>query len=75
MSTVMRIDCYISEKCTSEDGLRTNIARALELENMNANVNLMHIDDEKARSLGIKGSPSVFVNDIELQPLKTGEFS
>ena len=71
----MRIDCYISEKCTSEDGLRTNIARALELENMNANVNLMRIDDEKARSLGIKGSPSVFVNDIELQPLKTGEFS
>jgi hypothetical protein len=71
----MRIDCYISEKCTSEDGLRTNIARTLELENMNANVNLMRIDDEKARSLGIKGSPSVFVNDIELQPLKTGEFS
>jgi len=75
MTQSKRIDCYISKKCVSEDALRINLARALELENMNAEVNFMRFDDEKARSLGLKGSPSVFVNGVELQPLETGEFS
>ena len=71
----MRIDCYISEKCISKNALRKNINEALDLEGLEAEVNILVIDDMKASALGIKGSPSVFINGKEVQPIDIAGFS
>ncbi len=64
----MRIDCYLSPGCASEEALRENIKRALTIEKVEADVSLHRIDDNKAMALGVTGSPSVFINGKELQP-------
>jgi protein-disulfide isomerase len=64
----MKIDCYLSPACASEEALRENITRALAIEKIEAQLNLHRIDDEKAIALGISGSPSIFINGKELQP-------
>jgi protein-disulfide isomerase len=64
----MRIDCYLSPECASEEALQENIARALAVEKIEAELHLHRIDDNKAIALGITGSPSVFINGKELQP-------
>ncbi len=64
----MKIDCYLSPGCGSEADLRKNITRALVIEKAQADVNFHRIDDDKATSLELTGSPSVFINGKELQP-------
>jgi hypothetical protein len=64
----MRIDCYLSLGCASEEALRENIKRALTIEKVEADVTLHRIDDHEAMALGVTGSPSVFINGKELQP-------
>jgi hypothetical protein len=71
----MKIDCYLSLDCGSEEALRENLARALDIENVRAEVHFRRIDDEKAVSLGLSGSPSMFINGKELQPQGTVGFS
>lgn len=71
----MHIDCYLSERCGSENALRKNIEDALTLESTEAQVSFSRINDEKARTLGLKGSPSIFINGIELQPIDAVGFS
>ena len=71
----MQIDCYISEKCGSEEALRKNIREALALEGVEVEVNIFVIDDVKAGSLGLRGSPSVFINGKEIQPVDIVGFS
>ncbi len=71
----MKIDCYISQGCGSEDALKENIARALEAEKIQAEVDIHRITDEKAAELKLSGSPSVFINGKELQPSGTIGFS
>jgi hypothetical protein len=71
----MRINCYLSEDCGSESVLKTNIATALENEGVETEVDFYRIDDAKALSLGVSGSPSVFINGKELQPLGAEGFS
>lgn len=71
----MKIDCYLSPECPSEEALRENIKRALAIEKVEVQLNLHRIDDERARALGITGSPSVFINGKELQPQATIGFS
>jgi hypothetical protein len=65
---IMKIDCYLSRGCGSEEALRENITRALAIEKVETEVTFHRIDDEKAVALGLSGSPSVFVNEKELQP-------
>jgi hypothetical protein len=65
---IMKIDCYLSLDCGSEGALRKNIAHALAIEKVEAELSLHRIDDEKAVALGLSGSPSVFINGKELQP-------
>lgn len=65
---MMKIDCYLSPGCGSEDALRENITRALAIEKVEAKLRLHRIDDDKAMILGLSGSPSVFINGKELQP-------
>ncbi len=71
----MKIDCYLSPECASEEGLRENISCALAAEKVKADVGFHRIDDDKAVALGLSGSPSVFINGMELQPLGTVGFS
>jgi hypothetical protein len=71
----MKIDCYLSPRCSSEKDLRKNITLALTIEKVQAAVNYHRIDDDNAMSLGLKGSPSVFIDGKELQPLRTTGFS
>jgi hypothetical protein len=71
----MKIDCYLSPRYRSEEDLRKNIAFALLSEKVQAEVNFHRINDDNAMSLGLKGSPSVFIEGMELQPLRTTGFS
>jgi hypothetical protein len=65
---ILKIDCYLSQGCASEGALRANIALALEKEGLQAKVNFYRINDAEALSRGLSGSPSVFINEKELQP-------
>ena len=71
----MNIDCYLFEGCGSEEMLRKNIAQALTAEQIKAEVTYHVIDEIKATALGLSGSPSVFFDGKELQPLKSVGFS
>ncbi len=71
----MKIDCYISQGCGSEGALKENIALALGAENIQAEVAIHRISDEKAAGMKLGGSPSVFINGKELQPSGTIGFS
>jgi hypothetical protein len=71
----MKIDCYLSPRCSSEEDLRKNITSALFSEKVQADVNFHRINDDNAMSLGLKGSPSIFINGMELQPLRIIGFS
>lgn len=71
----MKIECYLSKGCGSEEALRENIAQALAREGVEADVYYHRIDDIEAAALGLSGSPTVFINGKEIQPLGTGGFS
>ena len=71
----MKIDCYMSLKCGSENALRENISKALELEGISAEVNFYRITEDEARSLGLKGSPSVLIDGRDIQPVDMEGFS
>lgn len=71
----MKIDCYLSLDCGSEQALRENIARALVLEQVEADVSFHRIDDQRAAALGLSGSPSLFIHGKELQPQGLTGFS
>lgn len=71
----MKIDCYLSTGCASERSLRENIYHALVREGLKAEVNFYRISDKDARELGLKGSPSVFVDGREIQPANVQGFS
>lgn len=71
----MKIECYLSPECASEAALRENIGCALAIEKVTAELIFKRIDDNTAVSLGLSGSPSVFINGKELQPQGTVGFS
>jgi hypothetical protein len=71
----MKIACYLSQGCQSEEALRRNIAAAVEREGIKAKVNVYRINADEALSRGLSGSPSIFINRKELQPLSTAGFS
>ena len=71
----MRIDCYISPNCASEEPLKKNIQKALELEKVYAEVIFNVINELEAARLGLKGSPSVFIDGKDIQPIETPGFA
>jgi hypothetical protein len=71
----MKIDCYLSPECPSEEALWENIKRALAIEKVEAALRFHRIDDGKALALAMTGSPSVFINGKELQPQGSVGFS
>lgn len=71
----MKLDCYMSLNCGSEDSLRENILEALSIENVRADVNFYRISSEQATAMGLKGSPSVLVSGEDIQPVDLTGFS
>ncbi len=71
----MKIECYLSAGCGSEDALRRNIGLALELEGISAEVEFHTANEEKTLELGLTGSPSVFIGGRQLQPQGAVGFS
>ncbi len=71
----MKIECYMSMGCGSEEPLRENINAALSLEGASADVVFRSITDEEANALGLKGSPSVLINGKDIEPQELTGFS
>lgn len=65
----VKIDCYLSMSCGSEYALRENISKALDLEKASGEVSFHRIDEAQAEALGVHGSPSLFVEGEEVDPL------
>lgn len=75
MSERVKIEVYMNMSCTSEPKLRENIAKAFELEGVEAEVIYKRLSAEEAEKLGFKGSPTILINGEELQPLPMGNFT
>jgi len=71
----MRIDCYLSLGCASEEALTENIKRALESEAVEAEINVYRINEAEAKVLGLMGSPSVLINGRDILPGEIPGFS
>lgn len=71
----MKIQCYLSVTCRSENGLRENIRRALESESVDAEVSYRRISNAEAEELGLRGSPSVLIDGKDIQPADITGFS
>ena len=65
---MIKIDCYISEGCASEEGLRINISDALDRESLEADVIIHKINEIEAGELGLRGSPTVLINGSDILP-------
>jgi hypothetical protein len=61
--------------CGSEEELRDNISKALTLERIKAKVNFCRITDDEADIKGLKGSPSVLIDGVDIQPADIIGFS
>jgi hypothetical protein len=61
--------------CSSEEELRDNISKALTLERKKAKVNFYRITDDEADIKGLKGSPSVLIDGVDIQPADIIGFS
>jgi hypothetical protein len=75
MRKPVRIDCYLSLNCGSEEELRKIISKAIEREALQARVNFFRVDDAKAAKMGLRGSPSFFIDDRAFQPIEMSGFS
>jgi len=71
----MKIDCYLSSGCASEDALRENINLALNLEAIDAEVAFYRISESEAEKLRLKGSPSIVINGRDILPVNMQGFS
>jgi hypothetical protein len=75
MRKKVRIDCYLSLHCGSEHELRKIILKALEMEGLQARVNIFRVDDVKAVKMGLRGSPFLFIDGRAFQPIEMSGFS
>lgn len=65
---MMKIDCYISGDCSSEEALINNINQAVKLESVDAAVDIHRINETEAKRLELMGSPSVLINGVDILP-------
>jgi hypothetical protein len=70
----MKIECFISLGCGSEPELRENVMRAVAEAAPGAEVLFLRITDEEAARLGLRGSPSVLIDGVDIQPLEMEGF-
>jgi hypothetical protein len=71
----MKIECYMSVRCGSEEALRNNVSKAVELEGVRAQVLFRRLGDEEAASLGLRGSPSVLIDGQDIEPAEVSGFA
>ncbi|MBI5074332.1 MAG: hypothetical protein HZB62_04090 [Nitrospirae bacterium] len=71
----MKIECYMSAGCGAEELLRANVRAAVEREDVAAEVIFRRITDKEASALEIKGSPSVLINGVDIEPQEMAGFS
>jgi hypothetical protein len=71
----MKIYCYLSKDCASENALRENIIQALNLEAIDAELVFHRITADEAEVLGLKGSPTVLIDGRDIQPANMQGFS
>ena len=71
----MKIQCYISLGCGSEQPLRENMKKALAMEGLDSEVAFQRIRDEEAHALGLRGSPCVLINGQDIEPTEIAGFS
>jgi hypothetical protein len=71
----VRIDCYLSPLCGSKENLKEHIKRALELEAVEAEVIFSVLKEQEAERLGLRGSPSILINGIDILPGEIPGFS
>jgi predicted thioredoxin/glutaredoxin len=64
----MKIDCYISETCSSERQLRENLNAALEGSNLTPEIEFHRVSEDEAKRIGIMGSPSVLIDGKDILP-------
>ncbi len=65
----------MSSTCGAEEGLRENISQALDLEDLQAEVQFYRIDNIQAATLELRGSPSVLIDGKDIQPADVAGFS
>jgi protein-disulfide isomerase len=65
---MLEVKCLLSMTCKSEDLLRENIREALRLEGLKAQIKIIRVNEKIADRLKMKGSPTIFINDLEIQP-------
>ena len=71
----MKIDCYFSMDCRSDELLRKNVPEALAAEGIEADVNYHRIDDDEARRLDLRGSPTILIDGVDSFPSEISGFS
>jgi len=71
----MKIECYMSMACSSEELLRENLSEALKTEGVDADVSYRRIDEEEAIRLGFKGSPVVIIDGVDAIPGEVSGFA
>jgi len=70
---LMKIDCYFSYQCMTEDRLRENLTEAIELEGVEAEVTYSRIGNETAAEKGLIGSPTILINGRD--PFPAGDMT
>ena len=71
----MKIDCYISQGCSSLEPLKANIEQALKEGGIAAETHYHRSSDEKAVEMKLTGSPTVLINAKDIDPGGTPGFS
>ena len=64
----MKIDCYISEGCSSEAQLWENLKAALTNSSVKPVIQFHRINEEEAKRKGLMGSPSVLIDGVDILP-------
>lgn len=64
----MKIECFFAEGCGSKGQLRENIRKALLGEGLKAEIFFRDLSQEEARQLGVGGSPTVWINGMDMEP-------
>jgi hypothetical protein len=72
---IMKIDCYFSMDCRSDELLRKNVPEALAAEGIDADINYHRIDDHEATRMGLKGSPTILIDGADPFPSEISGFS
>ena len=63
----MKIECFFSEGCESKEQLMHNIEQALREQGTDAEVFSREVSEEQAKQIDIGGSPTVWVDDRDLE--------